>query len=82
VEARTTAYATEYGTGDRLAMKITREMPRENTQRTRRVFALIPYWFNHGSNNEPLRTMVWLDYYLVEEQWRYGEWKYMGRKLE
>lgn len=63
-------------------MKITREMPRENTERTRRVFALLPHWFNHGSLNEPLRTMVWFDYYLVDERWSYGEWTFIRRKME
>jgi len=63
-------------------MKITREMPRENTERTRRVFALLPNWFKHGSPNEPLRTMVWLDYYLVDERYSYGEWSLIRRKLE
>ena len=63
-------------------MKITREIPREGTERTRRVFALLPHWFNHGSLNEPLRTMVWFDYYLVDERWSYGEWNLVRRKLE
>ena len=63
-------------------MKITREMPRENTERTRRVFAILPRWFNHGSINEPLRTMVLFDYYLVEERYSYGEWTMIRRKLE
>jgi hypothetical protein len=63
-------------------MKITRTLPRDGTERTRRVFALLPHWFRHGSNNEPLRTMVWFDYYLVEERWSYGEWTFIRRKLE
>jgi hypothetical protein len=63
-------------------MKITRPIPCNDTVRTRRVFALLPYWFTHGTLNEPLRTMVWLDYYLVEERWSYGRWELMERKLE
>lgn len=63
-------------------MKITRPIPRNDTVRTRRVFALLPYWFEHGSLNEPLRTMVWLDHYLVEERYSYGKWELMERKLE
>jgi hypothetical protein len=63
-------------------MKLTRPIPRRDTTRTRRVFALLPYWFDHGTLNEPLRTMVWLDYYLVEERWNYCKWEFMGRKLE
>ena len=63
-------------------MKITREMPKQNTERTRRVFALIPSFFNHGTNNAPLRTMVWFDDYLVDERWSYGEWTFIRRKLE
>lgn len=63
-------------------MKITREVPKAGTQRTRRVYALLPKFFDHGSNNEPLRTMVWLDYYLVEEHYEYGVWCYRGRRLE
>jgi len=63
-------------------MKITREMPKEGTKRTRKVFALLPMFFNHGSNDKPLRTMVWFDYYIVEEYFQYGEWNYSGRRLE
>jgi hypothetical protein len=63
-------------------MKLTRSIPRRDTTRTRRVFALLPYWFDHGTLNEPLRTMVWFDYYLVEERWSYCKWEFMGRKLE
>jgi hypothetical protein len=63
-------------------MKITKPIPCEGTERTRRVFALIPYWFDHGSLNEPLRTMVWLDYYLVVERWSYAHWEFIRRKLE
>jgi hypothetical protein len=62
-------------------MKITRQMPVEGTLRTRRVFALLPYWFDHGTLNEPLRTMVWLDYYLIEEIYEYGNWRYRGKRL-
>lgn len=61
-------------------MKITRKMPVKGTERTRKVFALVPMFFNHGSLNEPLRTMVWFDYYLVDEYWSYG-WEYKGRRL-
>jgi hypothetical protein len=63
-------------------MKITRPIPRDNETRDRRVFALLPHWFEHGTPNEPLRTMVWLDYYLVEERYSYGKWELMERKLE
>ena len=63
-------------------MKTTRKLPRDGTERTRRVYAILPRWFNHGSINEPLRTMVWFDYYLVEERWNYGEWTMIRRKLE
>ena len=63
-------------------MKITREMPVDGTRRTRKVFALLPTFFNHGSLNKPLRTMVWFDYYNVEEYFQYGKWCYGGRKLE
>ena len=62
-------------------MKITTEMPIEDTKRTRRVFALLPTFFHHGSNNKPLRTMVWLDYYIVEEYYRYGHWRYANKRL-
>lgn len=63
-------------------MKITKSLPRDGTERTRRVFALLPYWFEHGTYHEPLRTMVWLGYYLVEERWSYGRWSFIKRKLE
>jgi hypothetical protein len=63
-------------------MKITREMPVENTKRDRRVFALLPTFFDHGSNDKPLRTMVWFDYYIVEEYYRYGSWNYAKRRME
>ena len=62
-------------------MKITRQMPVEGTNRTRRVFALLPQWFDHGTLNEPLRTMVWFDYYLIEEIYEYGNWRYRGKRL-
>ena len=55
-------------------MKITKQMPVEHSKRTRKVFAFLPKFFHHGSLNEPLRTMIWLDYYLVEERWSYGGW--------
>jgi hypothetical protein len=63
-------------------MKITVPMPQEGTRRARKVFALIPTYFHHGSNNEPLRTMVWLDYYYIQEQYQYGRWRYNERMLD
>ena len=63
-------------------MKITRQMPIEGTRRNRKVFAQIPMFFNHGSHNEPLRTMVWFDHYIVEEYYQYGRWHYGKRRLD
>ena len=63
-------------------MKITREMPVDGTRRSRKVFALIPMFFDHGPNNKPLRTMVWFDYYYVKEYYQYGKWQYGGKALE
>ena len=63
-------------------MKITRELPVSGTTRERRVFALLPRFFNHGPNIKPLRTMVWFDYYIIEEHYQYGEWSYRGKRLE
>ena len=63
-------------------MKITRQMPVEGTRRTRRVFALLPQWFDHGTLNDPLRTMVWFDHYLIEEIYQYGGWSYRGKRLD
>jgi hypothetical protein len=63
-------------------MKITRPMPVAGTRRTRKVYALLPKFFVHGSNNQPLRTLVWFDYYLVDETYEYGEWNYRGRRLD
>lgn len=63
-------------------MKITSVRPRENTERIRKVYALLPKWFNHGSLNEPLRTMVWFDYYYVTEYYRYGGWNRAGSTHE
>ncbi len=62
-------------------MKITKEMPIEGTKRTRKVFAFLPQWFEHGSLNKPLRTMIWFDYYIVEENYQYGGWNYRGKRL-
>ena len=62
-------------------MKITKEMPKDGTRRVRKVFALVPTFFNHGSNDNPLRTMVWFDYYYVQEYFQYGTWNYGGRML-
>lgn len=62
-------------------MKITRPIPKEGTKRTKKVFAIWPMWFDHGSLNEPLRTMVWFDYYIVEEYFQYGQWHYGNRRL-
>jgi hypothetical protein len=63
-------------------MKITREVPAANTKRTRRVFAFLPENFAHGTQDNPLITTVWLDYYLVEEVYHYGKWKWVGKRLE
>ena len=63
-------------------MKITKEIPRAGTKSTRRVFAFLPKYFKHGTLNNPLRTMVWLDYYLVVEEYRYGKWERVGQRLE
>jgi hypothetical protein len=63
-------------------MKITKEIPIAGAKRTRKVFALLPTFFNHGSNNKPLRTMVWFDYYIVEDYFEYGKWHYGHRRLE
>jgi hypothetical protein len=63
-------------------MKITREMPVDDSRRVRKVFALIPTFFNHGSKNKPLRTMVWLDYYYIKEYYQYGKWNYSERMLD
>ena len=62
-------------------MKITKEMPVSGTVRTRQVFASLPTWFNHGSLDKPLRTMVWFDYYTVEERFNYGYWLIIDRRL-
>jgi len=63
-------------------MKITRDVPRDGTKRVRKVFALLPMFFDHGSNNEPKRTMVWFDHYLLEEYFQYGSWHYGRRYLD
>jgi hypothetical protein len=63
-------------------MKITREVPTSGTRRTRRVFAFLPKYFAHGTRDNPLITMVWLDYYLVEEEYHYGKWRHVEKRLE
>jgi hypothetical protein len=63
-------------------MKITKEMPVSGTKRTRKVYAYLPTYFHHGSINNPLRTMVWLDYYLVDEYYEYDYWHFSRRRLD
>lgn len=62
-------------------MKITRELPVSGTIRTRKAFAFLPKWFKHGSNNNPLMTVIWLEHYLVEEHYGYGTWNFRGKRL-
>ena len=62
-------------------MKLTREMPVAGAKRTRQVYAFLPKWFDHGSLNKPLRTMVWFDYYTIEECFDYGFWRVTKKRL-
>ena len=63
-------------------MKITRKVPTVGTRRTRRVFAFLPKYFAHGTSDNPLITMVWLDYYNVYENYGYGKWVQYSTGLE
>lgn len=62
-------------------MKITKELPVSGTNRSRKVFAFLPVFFRHGSLNKPLRTMIWLEHYIVDENYEYGTWNYRGKRL-
>lgn len=63
-------------------MKITKSIPVDGTYRIRKAFALCPKWFDHGSLKEPLRTMVWLEYYYVVEYYQYNQWNYSRRSFD
>lgn len=63
-------------------MKLTEQLPRDGETRERRVFALFPTWFKHyGDGGVPLRTMVWLEYYIVEERYQWGGWNKTGERM-
>lgn len=63
-------------------MKLTKELPRDGEWRERKVFAWFPMWFKHyADGGAPLRTMVWLEYYIVEECYQWGGWSLRDRKM-
>lgn len=64
-------------------MITTKELPQHGVIRTRKVFALLPVYFYHGSNDKPLRTTVWLDYYLIDYKYFSGSgaWHQWTKRL-
>jgi hypothetical protein len=57
------------------------ELPKSGTIRTRKVFALLPVEFYHGAPDNPQKSTVWLDYYLIDECYTDRTWYYWGTRL-